>query len=262
MKKYILSIFCYGFLVTQAMAAESGFLNRVISVQGEQHAYQVYVPDHWTPEKKWPVVLFLHGAGERGSDGLLQTDVGLPQAIRKNKTIMPAIVVMPQCRTGGWWSDIAMEELAMQTLQSAVKEFNGDRSKLYLTGLSMGGYGVWNIGAKHRETFAALVSVSGRLKPAPGITVDPNSFTAQHMQNVYSATAKALAHIPTRFYHGEHDEVVPVTESRKLFEAFQQVQAKTKLKARYDELIGMPHNVWEKVFSDTTLYDWLFQQSL
>lgn len=77
---------------------ETGFLDRTITVAGVTYKYQVFVPDNWTPKQKWPVVLFLHGSGERADDGLQQTDSGIGTAIRVDRTRIPAIVVMPQCR--------------------------------------------------------------------------------------------------------------------------------------------------------------------
>src|SRR3984893_17976439 len=88
-------------LISAAFArkAETGFLDRTMSVSGESYRYQVFVPANWDAHRKWPVILFLHGAGERGDDGLLQTDVGIGMAIRTNRSEIRAIVVMPQCPT-------------------------------------------------------------------------------------------------------------------------------------------------------------------
>src|SRR5206468_1547992 len=84
---------------------ETGFLNRQVKVGDETYRYQVYVPPDWTGTRKWPVVLFLHGAGERGDDGLLQTEVGIGTAIRRYSSRFPAVVVFPQCRKNVWWTD-------------------------------------------------------------------------------------------------------------------------------------------------------------
>src|ERR1700731_3053788 len=77
---------------------ETGFLDRTATVQGTVYKYQVYVPENWSPKQKWPIILFLHGAGERGTDGLVETQVGIATAIRKDRGRFPAIVVMPQCK--------------------------------------------------------------------------------------------------------------------------------------------------------------------
>jgi predicted peptidase len=90
------------------------------------------------PTRNWPIILFLHRAGERGSDGLIRTQVGIGTAVRKERTRFAAINVMPQCKTNSWWSEPAMEELALATLTAASKEFKGDPKRTYLAGLSTG----------------------------------------------------------------------------------------------------------------------------
>src|SRR6516225_5944619 len=102
-----------------ARKVETGFLDRAVTVAGTGYKYQVFVPDTWTKKKKWPVILFLHGAGERGDDGLIQTEVGIGTAIRRDRSRVPAIVVMPQCRKDAWWTDSAMGDLAMAALEQA-----------------------------------------------------------------------------------------------------------------------------------------------
>src|SRR5229473_144796 len=97
-------------------APETGFLNRAVTVDGTTYRYVVFVPLDWTSNKKWPVVLFLHGAGERGDDGLAQTQVGIGAAIRFHSDRFPAVVVMPQCRKGIWWQDPAMEVQVLAAL--------------------------------------------------------------------------------------------------------------------------------------------------
>src|SRR6516162_5543550 len=117
-----------------AARTETGFLDRTISVQGTTYKYQVFVPDDWSPKQKWPIILFLHGAGERGSDGLLQTLAGLPQAIRMDRSRFPTVVVMPQCPRESWWPAPEMEAVALAALDAATNEFKGDPKRTYLTG--------------------------------------------------------------------------------------------------------------------------------
>ncbi len=117
--------------------AETGFLDRSIDIGTTTHRYQVYVPSNYTPSREWPLVLFLHGAGERGYEGLSQTHVGLGRAIRFNPERWPAVVVFPQLPPGGNWSEVT-EPIGMQALQATMDEFAIDTSRVYLTGLSMG----------------------------------------------------------------------------------------------------------------------------
>jgi predicted peptidase len=117
---------------------ETGFLDRSVTVDGVTYRYQVYLPVDYTPKKSWPVALFLHGSGERGDDGSKQSQVGIGSAIRMDRQRFPMIVVMPQARPNTRWNG-AMGEQAMQALEQSIKEFHGDRQRIYLTGLGRAG---------------------------------------------------------------------------------------------------------------------------
>src|SRR5919204_179406 len=143
-----------------ALAGETGFLDRTVTVNGVRYRYQVYVPVDYTPQQTHPVLLFLHGAGERGDDGLLQTQVGLGAAIRQARARFPFLVVFPQARRETWWvGDMAAQ--ALQALEQTITEFHGDPQRLYLSGVSMGGYGTWYVAARAGGRFAAIVPVCG-----------------------------------------------------------------------------------------------------
>ena len=107
---------------------ETGFIDRTITIQAVNFKYQVFVPEDWTPHQKWPVILALHGAGERGDDGLLQTDIGIGTAIRSNRSAIEAIVVMPQCAKHLWWTLPPMDDLAMGALAQATRNSMGTLS--------------------------------------------------------------------------------------------------------------------------------------
>lgn len=252
------TIFILALLLALALpvfAAETGFLNRTVKSGDATYRYQVYVPKDWSPDRKWPVILFLHGAGERGDDGLLQTEVGLGGPIRRHADRFPAVVVMPQCRRGVWWTSPEMEAQIFAALDQAVKEFNGDTSRLYLTGLSMGGYGTWAFGAKYAGKFAALAPVCGgvRLPPRPGLP-QPDSSEA----DPYAETAKKIGTTPVWVFHGAADPTVPVTESRKLVEALKAAGGNV----RYNEYEGVGHNSWDRAYNEPEFAGWLLAQSL
>lgn len=196
---------------------DTGFLNRVVSVDGVEFRYQVYVPASFQRSTSWPVILALHGGCEYGDDGLKQTDGGIARAIRHHHERFPAIVVIPQSKadgTPGWQR--AGGRAAMAALERAVAEFNGDRSRLYLTGLSAGGNGAWYLGAQNPERFAALVVVCGWISErkgtasgvaypalAPPVTPDP-----------FASVAARVSKVPIWIFHGDADRVVPVGTSR------------------------------------------------
>lgn len=235
-----------------ARKKETGFLNRTVTMGAETYRYQVYVPTIWRNDKKWPIILFLHGAGERGEDGLIQTEVGIGTAIRRHSERFPFVVVFPQCRKDGWWTDDKMEAQAMKALDQSIKEFRGDPQAVYLTGISMGGYGTWSIAAKHPGKFAALVPVCGgirRPRVSSAATEDPSA---------YVSTARKIGRTAVWIFHGAADPVVPVSESRKLAEALKQTNGNVK----YTEYEGVGHNSWDKAYAEPSLFPWLLSQRL
>jgi predicted peptidase len=248
-------------VAAHAKKHETGFLDRTIAIQGVQYKYQVFIPEGWTPHQQWPVVLFLHGAGERGDDGLLQTDVGIGTAIRTNRSGIQAIVVMPQCPKSLWWMFPAMDDLAMSTLEEATKEFHGDAQHTYLTGISMGGFGAWHLAQKYRGRFAALVVICGGIRPpAPVLKTYPDlaKMTPPDSPKSYAAAAERVGNVPVWIFHGAADEIVPVTESRRMYEAMSQIGAEV----HYTEYPGVGHASWNKAFDEPKLFPWLFSKSL
>jgi len=246
-------------VATTAWAAktETGFLNRTVVVGKTTYRYQVYVPAHWNKNQTWPIILFLHGAGERGEDGFMQTDVGIGTAIRTRNERFPAIVVMPQCRKNVWWTSPDMEAQALKALEQSTKEFHGDSRRTYLTGLSMGGYGTWAIAGKYPNKFAAIAPICGgiripeRLRNLPGMPVQPEGV------DVYAEAAKKLGPIPTWIFHGDKDPAVPVEESRKMAEALKAAGGHYK----YTEYPGVQHNSWDKAYAEPEFVTWLLAQT-
>ena len=232
-----------------AKIPETGFLDRTVTLAGTKYKYQVFVPDDWTPAKKWPVILSLHGAGERGDDGLFQTDIGIGTAIRTNRSRFPAIVVLPQCRKDVWWIDSPMDDVAMAALAQAEKEFQGDPRRIYLTGLSMGGYGTWHLAAKYPGKFAALVPICGGIfRPDEARVHSPQDTKA------YADAAKKIGgYTPVWIFHGAADDTVPVTESRRMAEAMKALGGE----ARYTEYPGVGHNSWDKAYAEPELMTWM-----
>jgi len=142
---------------------ETGFLNRTLTLHNVTYRFQVYLPETYRRDKHkpWPVILFLHGRGERGAEGMWQTQIGLPQAVRDHPERWPFVIVMPQCPLSSFWTDPEMLAMAMAALDRETEEFQLDPRRTYLTGLSMGGYGVWELGRLYPERWAAAVVVAG-----------------------------------------------------------------------------------------------------
>jgi predicted peptidase len=240
---------------------ETGFLDRAITLQDTTYRYQVFVPEDWTPHEKWPVILFLHGSGERGDDGMDQTDVGIGTAIRSDRGHFHAIVVMPQCRKNTWWTQPPMDDLAMATLQAASKEFHGDPRRTYLTGISMGGYGSWHLAQKYPGKFAAMVVICGGIHP-PEATLKAHpelvKFAPPDGPKAYAEAAARIGKLPVWIFHGADDNIVPVAESQRMAEAMKAVGAEV----RYTEYPGVRHVSWDKAYDEPKLYPWLFSKSL
>src|SRR5436853_1482966 len=234
---------------------ESGFLIRSVTVGGTAYPYSVYVPRAFDASKKWPVILFLHGSGERGADGLRSTQIGVAAAIRANPERVPAIVVFPQAPPDSRWLD-EPADAAMAALEKSITEFHGDRNRVYLTGLSMGGYGTYHLALAHPGTFAALIVVCGGLLPhATTIAVRQSPLTTT-AADPYAFTAHALRHLPIRLFHGDADPVIPVSESRQMAEALKNEGADATLV----EFKGVGHNSWDRAYGDAELWQWLFRQ--
>ena len=142
---------------------DTGFLNRRIVLQGVTYRFQVYLPEDWRRDdgKQWPMILVLHGRGERGSEGMWQTQVGIAEAVRNHPDRWPFVIVMPQCPQTAHWTDPQMLELAMASLDQESAEFHGDPSRTYLTGLSLGGYGAWELARLHPHRWAAISIAAG-----------------------------------------------------------------------------------------------------
>jgi predicted peptidase len=240
---------------------ETGFLDRTIVLQGTTYKYQVFVPETWTAHQKWPVILFLHGAGERGNDGMQQTDIGIGTEIRSDRGRIPAIVVMPQCQKNLWWTQPPMDDLAIAALDAASKEFHGDAERTYLTGLSMGGYGTWHLAEKYPRRFAALVVICGGIRP-PAATLKAHPDLAKWFPvddpKSYSDAAAKIGRIPVWIFHGADDDTVPVTESRRMYAALKEIGAEV----HYTEYPGTKHVSWDKAYDDEKLFPWLFSKTL
>ncbi|MGH9759541.1 MAG: alpha/beta fold hydrolase [Blastocatellia bacterium] len=271
---------------------ETGFLDRSLRRSDGLHRYVVYVPRGWTGRKKWPVILFLHGAGERGADGLQQTEVGLGPAIRKHADRFPCIAAFPQCPLGSWWAFPDAEALALDVLERTVADFRGDPARLYLTGVSMGGYGVWDIATNFPGVFAALAPVCGGIVQPKAFAAGESNPTFQHVvpgrllqrstiqeppgaeesdsrlsslrskdgtpSDPYERAAMRIGKTPAWLFHGELDPVVPVEESRKMVQALGQSGAEV----RYTEYEGAGHQSWEPAYSERELVPWLLSHKL
>ncbi|HYI09590.1 MAG TPA: prolyl oligopeptidase family serine peptidase [Thermoanaerobaculia bacterium] len=144
----------------------------------------------------------------------------------------------------------------MRALDASVKEFNGDPDRVYLTGLSLGGFGVWHLALAHPDRFAALVPICGGVVPAGSATSVRQSPLTTHAKDPHAFTAQKLKHIPTWIFHGADDPVVVPEASRKIHEALKAVGGDV----RYTEYEGAGHNSWDRAYGEEQLWMWLLAQ--
>ena len=234
-------------------AAKVPFADRQVdTIDGKTAAYQVFVPKHWDASKKWPVILFLHGSGERGTDGKAETKNGVRLLIGQDMENFPCVVVCPQCQTGRNWTSADQEILALRALNDAMREFNGDSSRVYLTGLSMGGYGTWDLARRYPTKWAAIAPCCGGVR-YPGRNEAMRQSTLPWEADPYTAEAQAVSKLPIWIFHGGSDPTVPVRESRQMNAALESIHADVK----YNEYPGVGHNSWDNAYAESGLLPWL-----
>jgi len=242
-------------VLAAAQTPQTGFLDRRVTVDGRAYHYQIYVPATYTPTRPWPLVLFLHGGGERGDDGLQPTHVGLGPAVRKHAGRFPAILIFPQAPADSLWVGTPAR-VAMAALDQTTREFRSDPDRVYLTGLSMGANGVWYLAYRHPMRFAALLPICGWVTPFVNWDHPVESVVPPDSGAAFEALARQLRQVPTWIVHGEIDDVVPVDQSRQAAAALKSAGASFQ----YLELAGTEHNSWDATYGSPRIMSWLFAQ--
>jgi predicted peptidase len=212
-----------------------GFLLKSLQRGEETFRYVLYVPAAYDGTKPWPTILFLHGAGECGSDGLKQVGEGIGAAIMAHAERWPFLVLMPQKPLVAIpWAhyDPELQEILAVTR----RDYRVDENRIYLTGLSQGGFGTWALGAKHPDLFAAIAPICG---------------------GGNAATASALKTMPIWAFHGDADDTVKPELSREMVEAVKSAGGDATLTL----YTGVGHNSWDKAYGESGLWDWLLKYS-
>lgn len=199
-------------------------------VQKHELGYALHIPAN-TKEKK-PLIIFLHGSGEKGTD-IEKVKVHGPFKYLKSREL-DAYILAPQCPENEYWD----EEVLYRLILKIRKENNIDSARIYLTGLSMGGWGAWNLAFAHPEMLAALVPIAGFVDRVPMIE------------------DCKIKNIPIRIFHGLLDDVVNVDYSIAIYKKLKTCNANVQLTI-FDDA---GHDSWSKVYDNQEIYDWMFKQ--
>ena len=233
-----------------------------ISAKGDTLRYRLLLPEDYNPGTSYPMILFLHGAGERGSDNTKQLVHGanlfLQPQIRKD---FPAIIVFPQCPENSFWSNVNFKindttkkrefifqeggaptsamQMLLDWLPEMEKKYSIAKDQRYVMGLSMGGMGTFEIVRRKPRYFAAAMPICGGANPK---------------------TAEAIKETAFWIFHGDKDDVVPIKYSEQMVEAFQNFYVSAEV--NYTVYGNVGHNSWDNAFSEPELLPWLFRQRL
>ncbi len=236
--------------------AQGGFEKRAYQdAAGNVLPYRILYPQPYDKGKKYPLVLFLHGAGERGTDNEKQLTHGAKLFLdEKARQQFPAIVVFPQCPPESYWSSVKIDrgkrptqfdftyadhlnwptEAAVELVKELVKTEAVDKKRLYLMGLSMGGMGTFEVLSRYPKRFAAATPICGGGDP--------------------DLARKYARRVPLWVFHGDADSVVDVKYSREMVAKLKELGASVQ----YTEYPGVNHNSWDNAFAEPTLLPWLF----
>lgn len=220
------------------------FIIRTTTIDAINYVYQLFIPPCVENLQNLPVIVFLHALHERGEGGFIKSGGAWGKIIKEYFKDIPAIILLPQCRANKYWSDPVMDKMVMQAIDQTLKEFSADPKRIYLIGVSLGGYGVWHFGFRHPQRFAALVPICGG---SPLLLPGSDRFTP---------VARQVDKTPVWVFHGTEDTVVPVSESRALVKALKEQHGNVK----YSEYPGIGHMVWLQALTEKALMPWLLAQ--
>ena len=249
-------LFCLMMSSFLGLNAQSSSYQHARFKQGDKVLpYRILLPENYDVNKKYPLLVFLHGAGERGNDNELQLTHGSNQFLTKNfREKHPAIIVFPQCPKEGYWATIVTRETPLKfsypkkpknnpildLVEGMLKEvqstYKVDKNRIYVGGLSMGGMGTFELVYRNPRKFAAAFAICGGANPK---------------------IARKIRRPIWRIDHGEVDSVVPISLSEQMVDGLK----KKKAQVSFNRYPGVNHNSWDNVFADPTFLPWLFSQS-
>ena len=260
MKKSILALITILCLINMGYAQDKNLFEKQLFISGEDTLLcRILSPLNFEATKKYPVVVFLHGAGERGNDNEAQLNWGADAFLDSlTRVKYPAIVIFPQCPKNSKWSEYNKSsasdstgyswpseqkmftslKLVMDFIDTLRESSQVDSKRIYLGGLSMGGFGTLELLWRRPELFAAAFPICGAVNP--------------------EKSKKFKSNLPLWIFHGDSDPVIPVSNSRLLYSFLKDKSKKVK----YTEYPGVGHNSWTNAMNEPQLMEWLFAQKL
>ncbi len=225
-------------LVLRAEDPTTGFLEKTYrDKDGNEIKYVVFVPADYKGDNPYPLILFLHGAGETKGGTKQPVEVGIGPAIKKREKTFPFITVIPQAQTRGWQADGPNGKMAMAMLDDVQKEYKVDPKRVYLTGLSMGGAGTWSFAAAYPERWAAMVPLCGGGNPD---------------------SIETIKGIPCWAFYGADDRPEGLKKCDDTITGLRAAGAKPG----YTVYPAVGHNCWDRAYDTDALYEWLLNQKL
>lgn len=208
------------------------------SYRSEPLNYVLSIPDSDVPADGWPVILFLHGSGERGIDPDVVRQYGLPRFIDEGLKV-PFIVLSPQCPEGETWDTQVVPTGVL--MEDVLGSLPTNKHRTYVTGLSMGGHGCWFMGITYPERFAAMAMICA---PVANANLERD--------------APVLKNMPVWIFHGEADSVVPVDDAYRYQAALMAVGNPPRMTI----YPGVDHNAWDAAYGEPDFFDWLLRHQL
>lgn len=229
---FIIASIFFSTLMVQSVAAQTQTSEKAIIIRKTTLNYLLWLPAAYKTEKDktYPILIFLHGSGERG-DSLALVKMHGPPSFVESRPDFPFITVSPQCPVGTWWNTGDLQYM----LEQLLAKYRIDRSRIYLSGLSMGGFGTWAWASQYPDQFAAIVPVCG------GGDIQ---------------FADKLKNTPVWAFHGESDPVVTVKRTIEMTEAVNAAGGS----ARMTIYPGIGHDSWVKAYQEEELYRWMLEQ--
>ena len=230
------------FLILNYMLMGKGIINKSINEFSTSlnlsvsFKYYIYFPEnYYDSDTSFPMVLFLHGSGERGDDIGLVEEHGIPKMINNGHTF-PFITVAPQCPKFQRWSEPLYSKALIFLVEEIIRNNRVDIGRIYATGLSMGGYGTLSIAKERPDLFSAIVPVCGGMD----------------ITNIEN-----LKEIPIWLFHGDADEVVPVENSELIYDLLKPINPDIKITIYK----GVDHNSWDRTYDNKKMYEWMLKQN-